>query len=334
MKRLFSTRPFKNKLFLSYAVVGFCVVLIFGAFLIATTSRLNRETEVYHRQQLYAANLSELEQILARVDQLATQVISNNELLNFFVLLSSDLDEGNYFTDNLLDGIRAESILASINGTDAFAARISIYNQAGDFVATGPLYETPAKVAEILSGKQAILSTMELLGQSPSRRLILNPQPDRWSNNPKSNTFTVLRAFSPPYTAKVFAVLSIEMDANMFAEYDFLAAGEQGAEVGIGEHGVVGAHDGGRRGGFRRFGRHGGDGVCGRERGTRLLSFQHRLRLHRLCDAVERCEKEDDGDGQEFHMGSFGDFDCFENPSNPLPDLCRVRKSLPFNELV
>ncbi len=230
MKRLFSTRPFKNKLFLSYAVVGFCVVLIFGALLISTTSRLNRETEVYHRQQLHAANLSELEQILTRVDQLATQVISNNELLNFFVLLSADPDEGNYFTDNLLDGIRAESILASINGTDAFAARISIYNQAGDFVATGPLYETPEKIAEILSAKQTILDTMELLAQSPSRRLILNPQPDRWSNNPKSNTFTVLRAFSPPYTTKVFAVLSIEMDRNIFAEYDFFASGEQGAE--------------------------------------------------------------------------------------------------------
>jgi two-component system, sensor histidine kinase YesM len=221
MKRFFSVKPFKNKLFLAYAGVGLCVVLIFSALLIGMTSQLNRKTEVYHQQQLYAANLSELEQILTRVDQLATQVISNNELLNFFVLLSSDADEGNYFTDNLLDGIRAESILASINGTDAFAARICIYNQAGDFVATGPLYETPEKIAAILSDKQTILDAMELLASSPQRRLILNPQADRWSNNPKTHTFTVLRAFSPPYTAKVFAILSIEMDMKIFSEYEF-----------------------------------------------------------------------------------------------------------------
>jgi two-component system, sensor histidine kinase YesM len=248
MKRFFSTKPFKNKLFVAYAAVGFVVVLIFGVFLIGTVSRLNRETEVYHQQQLHAANLSELEQILTRVDQLATQVISNNELLNFFVLLSSDADNGNYFTDNLLDGIRAESILASINGTDAFAARICIYNQAGDFVATGPLYETPEKIAAILEGTQTIQDTMALLAESPQRRLILNPQPDRWSNNPKSYTFTVLRAFSPPYTAKVFAVLSIEMDMNIFSEYDFFAADPSKPEyllVGK-DGGIIFAADGAR----------------------------------------------------------------------------------------
>ena len=223
MKRFFSVKPFKYKLFLSYAVVGFCIVLIFGAFLIGTTSRLNREREIYHQQQLHNANVSELEQILSRVDQLASQIISNNELLNFFVLLSADADRGNYFTDNLLDGIRVESILSSINGTDAFAARICIYNQAGDFVASGPLYETQANVEAILGDKLTILSTMELLAGSPQRRLILDPRPDRWSNNPKTTTFTVLYAFSPPYSSKVFAILSIEMDIHIFSEYDFFS---------------------------------------------------------------------------------------------------------------
>ncbi len=185
MKRFFSVKPFKDKLFASYAMVGLCVVFVFAALLIGTSSRLNRETEVYHQQQLHSANLSELEQILNRVDQLATQVISNTELLNFFVLLSSDADETNYFTENLLDGIRAESILTSLNGTDAFAARICIYNLEGDFVATGSLYETPENIAAILSDKPSIRSTMELLAQSPQRRLILGPEADRWSNNPK-----------------------------------------------------------------------------------------------------------------------------------------------------
>ncbi|MBE0600895.1 MAG: histidine kinase, partial [Firmicutes bacterium] len=192
-------------------------------FLIGTTSRLNREREIYHQQQLHNANVSELEQMLSRVDQLASQVISNNELLNFFVLLSSDADNGNYFTDNLLDGIRAESILASFNGTDAFAARICIYNQAGDFVASGPLYETQENIETILNDKQTILDTMETLAASPQRRLILDPQPDRWSNNPKTTTFTVLYAFSPPYSSKVFAILSIEMDVQIFTAYDFFS---------------------------------------------------------------------------------------------------------------
>lgn len=240
MKRLFSTKPFKNKLFLSYAVVGLCVVVIFGVFLIGTTAQLNREREVYHQQQLHSANVSELEQILSRVDQLASQVISNNELLNFFVLLSSDKDDANYFTDNLLDGIRAESILFSINGTEAFAARICIYNQSGDFVATGPLYETQEYVAAILNDRQAILDTMELLAASPQRRLILDPQADRWSNNPQTRTFTVLRAFSPPYSAKVFAVLSIELDINIFAKYAFFSPDTAGTEyLLVGKDGAI-----------------------------------------------------------------------------------------------
>ncbi|HPF87483.1 MAG TPA: histidine kinase [Candidatus Limiplasma sp.] len=230
MKRFFSVRPFKKKLFASYAVVGLCVVFVFAALLIGTSSRLNRETEVYHQQQLHNANVSELEQILSRVDQLATQVISNTELLNFFVLLSSDEDDTNYFSENLLDGILAESILTSLNGTDAFAARICIYNQNGDFVATGSLYETEDNINAILADKQSILDTMELLSESPDRRLILGPQADRWSNNPKSYTFTVLRAFSPAYTAKVFAILSIEMDINVFSDYPFFANAGGGTE--------------------------------------------------------------------------------------------------------
>ncbi|MFH1879462.1 MAG: histidine kinase, partial [Bacillota bacterium] len=154
--------------------------------------------------------------------------------------LSSDADNSNYFTDNLLNGIRAESILASINGTDAFAARICIYNQAGDFVATGPLYETPEKIFSILDDRQTILDTMELLAINPQRRLILNPQADRWSNNPKSYTFTVLRAFSPPYTAKVFGILSIEMDMKIFSEYDFFSPGASGTEyLLVGKDGSV-----------------------------------------------------------------------------------------------
>ncbi len=107
MKHLFSTKPFRHKLFLYYALVGFVVVLIFSTLLISITSRLNNATEVYHQKQLHAANLSELEQILERVEQLSSQVIDNNELLNFFVLLSSDDDDSNYFENNLLDGIRA-----------------------------------------------------------------------------------------------------------------------------------------------------------------------------------------------------------------------------------
>ena len=136
---------------------------------------------------------------------------------------SADPDTSNYFSDNLLDGIRAESILASINGTDAFAARICIYNQYGDFVATGPLYETEENIHFILEDTQTIIDTMQLLESSPQRRLILDPQTDRWSNNPKTKTFTVLSAFSPPYSTTVFGILSIELNINIFAEYAFFA---------------------------------------------------------------------------------------------------------------
>ncbi len=63
---------------------------------------------------------------------------------------------------------------------------------------------------------------MDLLADSPHRRIILDPRQDRWSNNPKTQTFTVLHAFSPPYSTKVFAILSIEIDVSILASYDFL----------------------------------------------------------------------------------------------------------------
>src|SRR5699024_930958 len=111
----------------------------------------NRDLERFHQQEVLAGDMQELFSTFDALDTLASQVASNTELLNFFIPLQDSDAPDNYFRSNLMDSIRASSLLATINSTDRRALRISVFNTHGDYISAGTLYETDAAIKSALA---------------------------------------------------------------------------------------------------------------------------------------------------------------------------------------
>lgn len=213
------TFAFKSRLFVTYTAVVVAVVFLFSGVLIFTTTEMNRRTELYHQQELYKKNLGEVEAVLWQMDRLASQVVSNNEILASFIPLASDGDGSNYFDTNLLDSIRISSLLSSINGTDHYAARISVFNGSGDYVSTGTLYESPEIIAGVLGSDYYTEITGEVARRG-GESLVTDFRIDTWSHNPNLRLISLYRTLSS-YTSTAYGLVDIQVGADAFEDHSF-----------------------------------------------------------------------------------------------------------------
>ena len=221
--------PFQNRLFMTYAAVVVVVVVLFTAVLFLMTTDMNRRTERYHQQEIYQNNLGEIRSILLQMERLAEQVISNNEVLSSFIPLATDGDKGNYFEKNLIDSIRIGSLLSGINDTHTHVARISVFNDYGDYVSTGTLYETPDALLKTLGSGffQDIKEKIsEKISQSGDGVHITAFHTDTWSSNPHLRLMSLYRPLSF-YTNVVYGMVDIQVSADVFADQPFWAAPNQ-----------------------------------------------------------------------------------------------------------
>lgn len=214
------TFAFKNRLFVTYTAVITLVVAIFSVILLTTSAGMNREAELYHQEETYKANLSEIENILRQMERLAAQVVGSNEILSAFIPLAADEDAANYFDQNLIDAIRVSSLLQSINGTENFAARISLFNRNGDYVSTGTLYETPDRIAAALETPAYYDEMMARVSQSATGSAVLDFHEDTWSNHETIRLISLYRALSS-YTQTAYGLVDIQVGANVFDQLPF-----------------------------------------------------------------------------------------------------------------
>jgi sensor histidine kinase YesM len=217
---------FKNRLFIAYATLTGVVVIAFAIALIQVTASINRETELNHQREVVNNNRQAIENILWQMDSLASQVMSNNELINRFIPLTHDGDSGNYFSKNLLDFIWASSQLATINVGENRAARISAFNLNGDYVSAGTLYETPEVIEATLSNRTELERLTELVMSDEKRRHVLEPHDDMWSNNPDARIITLLRALSSTYTSKSYGLLAVQQSVTVLDDLEFFRQDE------------------------------------------------------------------------------------------------------------
>ena len=210
----------KNKLFITYAAIITFVVFLFTVFLIMGTATQNRQTELYHQQEMYRRSLAETEAILWQMDRLAMQIVSDNEILNIFIALGAEGSEGNYFSTNLIDFIRISSLLSGINGTDNYAARICVYNRGGDYVSAGTLYETPGRIQAALSDTEAYDNTVERIRHGGQNRLVSGFDPDRWSSNPGVRLLSLKRALSS-FSGTVYGLVDVQITSDALSRLGF-----------------------------------------------------------------------------------------------------------------
>ncbi len=204
---------FRNKLFLAYASLTTLIVIIFTVIMLNFVMRTNRNLEIFHQQEMLNSNVKELNALFHSMDTLAAQAAVNMELMNFFIPLDNDNNPDNYFLSNLLDSIRAASILATINSTSNSALRISIFNTHGDYISSGRLYETPEKIASSLQ-ENALEAYMV-----QNEAHLFGPHTDFWSDNTNIRLFTLLRPLATSLTSKNYGYIAVQNNVTTLNEF-------------------------------------------------------------------------------------------------------------------
>ena len=190
------------------------VVVAVVALLLIFTRSANRDLERFHQQEVLASDMQELLSVFDGMDTLASQVASNTELLNFFIPLQDDETPENYFRAHLMDSIRAGSLLATINSTDRRALRISVFNEHGDYISAGSLYETDEEIAATLGSSDAFAEAERLLGAGEGV-VVSGPHADYWSDNESVRLFSLIRPLSTSYSSKVYGYISVQQSVDV-----------------------------------------------------------------------------------------------------------------------
>ena len=206
------------------------VVVVVIALLLAFTRSTNRDLERFHQQEVLAGDMQELFSTFDALDTLASQVASNTELLNFFIPLQDSDAPDNYFRSNLMDSIRASSLLATINSTDRRALRISVFNTHGDYISAGTLYETDAAIKSALADAQTLAALEERFADGEGA-IVSGLHADRWSDNDSVRLFSLIRPLSTSYSAKRYGFISVQQSADALYSLSLWTRGDGASYV-------------------------------------------------------------------------------------------------------
>ena len=113
-----------------------------------------------------------------------------------------------------MDSIRAGSLLATINSTDRRALRISVFNEHGDYISAGSLYETDEEIAATLGSSDAFAQMERQLGAGGGV-VVSGPHADYWSDNESVRLFSLVRPLSTSYSSKVYGYISVQQSVDV-----------------------------------------------------------------------------------------------------------------------
>ena len=195
-------KSIRSKFFLTNAVVLSVIVLGFAATLYAVLLQTYSSTMRNNQVELTSQMVSKVDSFLGEMDSIALVAAGDPRLLAYFIDLAERDESGNYFEQNLIDGVDASSLLANINGRNHIADRISIYNEKNDYISTGILYETKKKNGN--------LPVKEWIDAANDRgNLVLGVHSDFWSdlNEP---LISVFRPLSNNYGSISYGVVEVQ----------------------------------------------------------------------------------------------------------------------------
>lgn len=205
---------FKNKLFLTYAVIFLLLtVLSVIGFYAYTSSSIQKNSNNLFAQTSEKI-VYKLDNIISSMDTTALQIISNQELQTI-LLNASQYDSGdNYFDYN--DRLKTSNILSSINGPLMTNARISIFDINYNHISVGSLSTQNKAFVDNFEKKYNILFEKNL---STSQTIIFPPQQDNWTNRNPTIVFSLLRKI--PYingTNRILGYVEIGQSYKMLED--------------------------------------------------------------------------------------------------------------------
>ena len=226
----------RSKIFKSYALLIAGSTLLVMLILFLIVSRSNYSEALYRHQEIASSDVDEISAMFDRVGLIASQVSSSSELLNMFVQLDGDGDMENYFDENLLDSIRAGSILETIHSLSSSIMRICVFNDSGDMVSAGQMYIDEQKARDALQGDVLLQVRQALEGRALA---LIGPHADWWSGS-GVQVVSCAMPLSSVYNEKHYGYVLVEIQFDEVLELNcmnrsdgayYLLADAQGASV-------------------------------------------------------------------------------------------------------
>ncbi|MCL2163900.1 MAG: histidine kinase [Oscillospiraceae bacterium] len=198
-------KSIRSKLFLTYAAVLSIIVLVFAGVLFTVLIRTYSDAMRNNQVELTSQMISKVDSFFSEMDTIALVAAGNPRLLAYFIDLSEGNGPGNYFEQNLIDGVDAGSLLTNINGRSHTADRISVYNESSDYISTGILYETKKK-----SGNGHALPISEWLEEMKyCQHLVIGAHQDFWSDLSEP-LISVIRPLSNDYGNASYGIVEVQ----------------------------------------------------------------------------------------------------------------------------
>lgn len=211
MKRRAIRSMFLARMVRSYSLILIMITSIFTLILYWILEVRIQNSTIQYQEELVEKTARQLDDFLSKMDDAASRVMSDSNVVILFTKLNNDHDMNNYFKENILDAIDMGSVLKTINGSSDPSWRISVYDQYGDFISSGAVTQDYSQIADSLT-EINVDETMTNLKYS--NRMVISQKSDKWSNYFKSEYISILRPVMNKYARNVYAIVEVQEDVS------------------------------------------------------------------------------------------------------------------------
>lgn len=213
---LFSKIRLQTKVSIYFSVLVVFLISVATAFLYFYSKETATKGALESLVQLTVKSSQQMDSLLQNMDYIALQLMINPTILEYFSSILHDKENtDNYFETNVPARIKIADMMASIDGPNLIAVRISVSNQSGDYVHYGILPDDASVGDKFIKSGMIAKFHSELLSDS-NHRLILPPHQDFWSNDSQRLLISVIRLLQNVKSNIIYGVVETQQNYDKF----------------------------------------------------------------------------------------------------------------------
>lgn len=188
--------------YLGIMIIFLAIIYRFYFYMQESMSRNMSENQVDVTNQV----IEQTELYLRDMDNIALQIMANEEILGGFRQTDDDKNS-NWFETHALLKYQMQNALMKINGPKDRTERISVYNGKGDYVSFGVVKENESEIAKTMKKLQVSEIIQDINNTPYSKRQILIHK-DLWGD--EGNVISVFRVLTDIATGKQYGLVEVQ----------------------------------------------------------------------------------------------------------------------------
>ncbi|MCL1982295.1 MAG: histidine kinase, partial [Clostridiales bacterium] len=210
-------RGIMRRLVFTYITIFAVIVVGIEVMAYFVIANISEQTAKESREQLCSQMAAQAANFIDTMDKIAEQIGSDSRIASMFNSLGSSDGQGNYFERSILDRLEIGSIVASYNGPNMLAWRISLYNEHGDFISSGAPVQSLSQASEKLASED-VQDMFAQIAKSPKNPLLLPPEGDRWSDVYTGQYVSLIYSLSDYYGSELYGAVEVQQPLELLSQ--------------------------------------------------------------------------------------------------------------------